>query len=427
MDSEIFTGTVSGIASEGQGIVKHDGLVTFIPFTAPGDTIRFTITQKKRNFAIGHLEEVVVPSPQRTTPLCPYFGTCGGCQLQHLRYDAQLAAKRQWIEDALQRIAGLHEMKVPAVTPSHMQWSYRRRINLVLKSREGAYQAGYTGVDNRTLVSVAQCPIFASPDDPIVASVQEIAHKLTPAGPEDGRATILKRHQGGYIVHFHFKKMPDNIDPVITHSLQHKPFIAGILASSAKKSLKFGIVDNFIDVDGLHIDFSPKAFIQSHPEQSLNIYRAIVAKAQELQPKKALDLYSGIGISSLLLAREGIHVTGIESNPDAVSLAVANGKKNKIANAHFMAADVAAVLDGQLAKNPDFVVVNPPREGLAPAVLKALEAHPVKTLIYVSCMPSTLARDLKQLPSYSVDSIQAFDMFPQTYHVETMVILHLLD
>lgn len=428
MQKPIETGRITGIASEGQGIIRHDGLVVFIPFTTPGDKVRYRITRQKKNFALGVLQEVLEPSPQRTIPLCPYFGTCGGCQLQHMRYDAQLSNKRQWVEDALNRIGGL-KVEVPPVVPSHAQWSYRRRISLVLRPHHGSYETGYIATDNKTLIAIATCPIFANLKDPIVAAIQSLSNQLEPNGKEEGKATILKCSNTKYLVHFHFKKMPENLAHVCQETIDKHPFLAGILASSAGQTLQFGTLDTSIEVDGLQIDISPKAFVQSHPGQSLNIYQAIDAYASECKPKKTLDLYCGVGITSLLLARQGIAVTGIESNPEAIRLALDNARKNKQSHAKFITADVANVLEETLQnETPDFVVVNPPREGLDPRVLQALAAHPIKTLVYVSCMPSTLARDLKHLceHGYAIDNITAFDMFPQTIHVETLVKLRQL-
>lgn len=423
--SENILGNIVGVASEGQGIIRYEGLVIFIPFTVTGDIIRYRITKQKKNFALGELVEVVEPSPLRIAPLCPYFGTCGGCQMQHVRYDAQLALKRQWVEDALKKIAGL-VVHVPPVVPALQQWNYRRRINLVLRPDGDAFQAGYT-TDNRSLVAVEQCPIFADSADPIVSTVHSMAKQLVHAGPEEGRAAIHKSNDNRYTIHLHFKTMPENIEDTCKKVLGECGSITGILATSARKTLQWGVLDTSLQIDSLRFEFSPKAFIQNHPEQSLKIYQEIEALGKKYTPKSVLDLYCGIGISSCLLARQGIAVTGIEANPEAVRLAQKNAKINKIKGSRFIAANVESVLNDLLTNSSfDMVIVNPPREGLSPAVVQALCEHPSKTLVYISCMPSTLARDLKLLcaQNYSVDAVTAFDMFPQTVHVETMVVAH---
>lgn len=421
--NETYTGNVVGMASEGQGIVRQDGLVTFIPFTAPGDKVRYQIVQQKKNFAIGKLLEVIEPSPERITPRCPYFGTCGGCQLQHINYQAQLEYKRKWVEDSLKKIGKLEAITVPPVTPANMQWAYRRRINLVLKWAQGHLTAGYFATDNTTILEVEKCPIFIDEQDPVLKTIQEICRQLKSNDPADGKATILKSDQK-YLVHFHFKTLPENASEILSNALNLYPFIKGILASSRKKSLQFGSIETSCNVEGLTCDFNPKTFIQAHPEQSLNIYREIENLGKTHKPQKVLDLYCGIGITSLLLARQGCKVKGIELNPESIRLAKSNAIKNKLKDASFIAADVENILAQSLSEDkPDFIVVNPPREGLTPKITHILKSHPSKHLIYVSCMPATLARDLKSLceESYKVSSIQVFDMFPQTIHVETVV------
>ena len=415
------------MAFGGQGIIRQEGLVVFVPFTAPGDVVRYKITQKKKNFAFGESLKVLEPSGERAKPLCPYFGTCGGCQLQHLKYTAQLDMKRQWVEDALKRQAGLVIGDAVKINPAQLQWSYRRRISMRLQPHDGHFQAGYTTNDNKTLITVTQCPIFTYPDDPIIEIVQKLAKKLVPTIPTDGRVIILKDNEGGYLLHFHFKALPENSSDVMKKTSSIHPEIKGILATSPRQTISFGHMQTSFEIEGLKFTLSPQAFIQNHPEQSHQIYSTIMTATEGLKKGKALDLYSGIGITSLMLARQGFHVTGIELNRNAVQLAADNAAQNAI-KAKFLAGDVAALLPPILkSERPNLTIVNPPREGLDPAVILALKQNPPQTLIYVSCMPSTLARDLKKLcyheNPYFLKTAEAFDMFPQTAHVETLVVL----
>lgn len=426
MKEIIETGNVIGLASEGQGIIKKDGFVNFIPFTSQGDTVEYQIVQRKKNFALGNLINILQPSAERVTPLCHYYGTCGGCQLQHINYKAQVEYKRKWVEDALRKIAKFSDASVPPVTPANLQWEYRRRINLVLKRNEDAFQAGYIATDNNSLTLIENCPIFANKNDPVIKAVQSICKQLKCSDPFDGKATILKSGQE-YITHFHFRNMPENAFEILSNCLKTYACITGILATSQKKSFQFGNIETSWEMDGLSFNFTPNTFIQNHPEQSLNIYRTIEAIAKKMQPKSILDLYCGIGISSLLLARQGSKVKGVELNPQSIQLAKVNAKKNNLDHAQFVIANVEKVLIQLLENdNPDFILVNPPREGLSPAVAQILKSKPEKTLVYISCMPSTLARDLKVLceNGYRFSSVQAFDMFPQTVHIETLVVLH---
>jgi len=424
--TETETGTVSAIAFGGMGIVRQQSQVIFIPFTAIGDVVRFRITKRKKNYANGEVVEIIQPSTQRTLPLCPYFGTCGGCQLQHINYQAQLDAKRQWIEDALKRQAGIEDVIVPNVIPTEQQWAYRRRIVLTLKEHEGHFNAGYIANDNKSLLTVDSCPIFVPKTTLIIEYIQEIAQKLTCQGYNSGKVTVLKQNETTFLVHFHFKFIPKNAKEILQKIPQQYPCITGVVASAPRETIRYGNFETSFKIDDLNFDFSPQAFIQSHPEQSLNIYRTICEQALIIKPKKVLDLYCGIGISSLLLAQQGSIVIGVEANIEAVRLATENALKNNLRKTTFSKANVEDVLESLLKKEiPDLVIVNPPREGLDARVVEALKATPPSRIMYISCMPSTLARDIKPLiqAGYTLKYVQGFDMFPQTAHVETLILL----
>lgn len=430
MSESIFSGEVLRLAFGGEGIVHHqEGFVVFVPFTVPGDYVKYRIIQRKKNFAHGELIDIVQSSPDRIVPRCPYFGVCGGCQLQHLDYAAQLECKRQSIQDALVRQAKLIDIIVPPVVPATQQWAYRRRINLRLKNVQGHFVAGYTAVDGVSLLPVTQCPIFTDSKDVIFSQVQTVIKDFKAQGSEEGKVALLKRGNGTFLLHFHFKHMPSNAEDVLAQAAQRYPNWKGILASSPKRTLQFGMLETDLEIGNLTFDVSPKAFIQNHPEQSLNIYHSLCKYAALLQPKTILDLYCGIGISSLMLARQELHlekVIGVEANKEAVRLAQINARKNGMSLVDFIQADVQEVLSGLLDRvKPDLVIVNPPREGIAPAVIQSFIERRPPAILYISCMPSTLARDLKSLccnsKVYQIGAVEAYDMFPQTAHVETLV------
>ncbi len=419
---DTITGTVENLAFGGSGILKQAGLVVFVPFTAPGDLVTCRITKRKKNFAQAELLSIDRPSPLRTSPPCPYFGTCGGCQLQHLNYGAQLEQKRLWVEDSLKRIGRLDIPPVPAVVPAELQWAYRRHISLNLTPVEQGYTAGYIAMDNTTLIAVNQCPIFAAPGEAVIEQLQELAQQLESLPGNFGKVTLFKGTAGRYLCYFHFKRLPGNAKAIGESALRLYSCFQGIQFSAPKQSLTLGNTTVTLEIEGLSFQVSPRSFVQNHPEQSLNIYKALCAEAKSGQ--KGLDLYCGIGISSLFLARQGLDITGVENNPEAIKLARANAQHNGISTAHFVQGDVKAVLDQLLQETqPDLVILNPPREGLDPEVIEILKKNAPTELIYISCMPPTLARDLHLLVggTYHIKKCQAFDMFPQTAHVETLV------
>lgn len=426
---DIVSGEITGIAFGGNGILRQEGLVIFVPFTAPGDRVKCQIIQKKKNFALAKLLHIEKRSSQRIEPLCPYFGTCGGCQLQHLNYEAQLAYKKQCVEDALKRIGHLTIEDVLPVVPSNLQWAYRRHITLTLKPSKGFFEAGYITINHHSLLPILQCPIFIDQKDEIIKQVQYISKNLQCNDNQEGKAYILKQGEGHYLIQLHFKKLPENCKAVIEKALLNNLQIKGIMASSASNSLSFGNTAASLTVDQMMFQISPRAFIQNHPEQSLNIYHAICQAAQATQAKKILDLYCGIGILSLMLAKKCSKLIGIEFNQTAIDLAIHNAGLNNIQNALFYQGDVQVIIKEILKKHsPDFVVINPPRTGMDPHVVHSLLEEKPKEIIYISCMPSTLARDLKILceNAYRIQFVQPYDMFPQTAHVETIAHLKLI-
>jgi len=424
-------GKIESLAFGGQGILRKEGLVIFVPFTAPGDLVTCRITKKKSSFAEAEVLTIDQPSPQRITPRCPYFGVCGGCQLQHLNEAAQLSYKQQAVEDALKRIGQLELDSVLPIIPATQQWAYRRHVQLSLRQAKGTNQgfiAGYIAVDNRSLVQAEVCPIFIPDSEMVLKQLQHFCQQLVSDPHNEGKVTLLKQdqgqNQGNYLLHFHFKFSPKNMQEACEKALKQWKNWTGIVVSTPKGRKTFGQVQCKMKIDELEFSFSSDAFIQNHPEQSLNIYRHLVKIAQQEGASRALDLYCGIGCTSLLLAGQMEKVVGFESNKEAVRLAKENGVANQVKNVEFFCADVKDVLGEWIEKlKADFVVVNPPRIGLDPRVIEGLIAHRPKEIVYISCMPATLARDLHLLvkQGYRMKSCQAFDMFPQTAHVETVV------
>ena len=407
---DIITGDIESLAFGGEGILRHEGFVIFVPFAAPGDRIKCRIQRVKKNYAFAEIVEIVQKSPQRVEPRCPYFGRCGGCQLQHISYEGQLEQKRIWVEDALLRIGKFSTVTVSPVVPATPHWAYRRHIDLHLQPTDKGYRAGYIEVDNRSLIEVEECVIFLPQENPLLKQVQEVVKQLIPASADPAKLTILKE----CVLHFHFKELPPNAQEVFQNA--RYPNWKAVILSSSRKTLTFGKQELSCTIEGLNIHFTSTVFMQNHPEQSLNIYRKISELAKGAPD--ILDLYCGIGISSLLLARQGSKVTGIEYNQKSIDCAVRNARSNHLLNAHFQKGAVEEILP--TISIPDFVILNPPREGLDPRVIEILKKQRPKQILYISCLPSTLARDLRLL-GYRIAACQPYDMFPQTAHVETLV------
>lgn len=414
---ELITGTIEALSSNGAGIMKKEGFVFFVPFTAPQEQIACQVIDVKKKFGHAKLNKILKKGEDRTEPKCPYFGVCGGCQLQHLTYVAQIKNKQQWIKDALTRIGKFEDIHVNEVIPSENIYGYRRHISLSVINNK----VGYFGFDENSFVEVNECPIF-SVDENLFNVLRTLVSQFESC-EEKAKVTVLKQ-EDNFILHFHFKTLPFNAKLLTETLLKEKTEIKGVILSSKKGVLKFGLTENSYSIDHLNFQFTSDLFMQNNREQSKNIYRHLVKIAKESSPTKILDLYCGIGISSLLLAKEGFDVTGIESNPQSIKMAKKNAENNGLKNkTNFLHAAVENVLKN--IEIPEFVIINPPREGLDKEVIGVLRKKLPEKIVYISCMPSTLARDLHLLgkENYTIEECQPYDMFPQTIHVETVIVL----
>ncbi len=441
---DMQNGKIESVAFGGDGVLKQDGLVVFIPFTAPQDRVAIEIHSKKKNFARGKLLKIYENSPSRVSPRCPYFGTCGGCQLQHLNESAQIDAKRAFVLDALARI-GKIKIDHLEFTPAKQLWHYRRHIRLNLRPQNRGFAAGYIGHDPAQFVPIKQCPIFLSDlrnpapsgagqpssvlfsgveetppfKEEFFKSLQDFVAELQNNGIKDASVRLIKNDQKLLLAFQFFPKLPNN------HFIAEKFLFdcQGILMHSPEEIKEWGQTDCLVELFGLKAKFSPFGFVQNHPEQNENLYRAVL-DALPSEAGTILDLYCGIGLTSLLFARKGWRAIGVEAHPETVALAKENASLNGLMGVEFHEGKSEDIGIELLKKEkPDAVLCNPPRTGLDPSIVQALLEARTTSIFYISCMPSTLARDLQKLEDggYKIQKIHAFDMFPQTTHVETFV------
>jgi len=422
---DVIEGEIADLAFGGQGILRHAGFVIFVPYAAPGDKVSCRITKLKKNYAEAEILTVLKKSPFRAIPVCPYYGICGGCQLQHITYASQLDQKQKWVKESLERIGSFKDIQVLPTIKSEKEWAYRRHVQLTLKTVERGYEVGYIGTDNRSLVQVKECSIFGPKEQKVLHHLQEVVSQLKPKDREPARVNVMKEkeQEGTYIVHFHFKELPVNAREVFANALSHG--WVGVIAGSQKESLTFGRTEAHVTIGNLKFCFASDVFMQNNPEQSVNIYRHIEKIVLESKARYVLDLYCGIGVTSAIIASHGVEVHGMEYSHKAVKLAIRNAQQNQLSQVTFQQGAVEALLEKSLKhKVPDVLIVNPPREGLDGRVIESIVSFKPERLIYVSCMPATLARDLRLLSEhYRVVECQPYDMFPQTAHIETLVVL----
>ncbi|MBM3198640.1 MAG: class I SAM-dependent RNA methyltransferase [Chlamydiae bacterium] len=405
---------VDSVAFGGEGVGRQDRLVHFIPFTLPGEEVEIEIQQKKKQFIRARLLKVLKEHPQRVPPPCPYFFTCGGCQLQHASYAYQLEIKRSFLQDAFLRI-GKIPLSIPPVIPSTRIFDYRQHITLQLLLVDDRWQLCFSSLDHQPL-AIQTCLLFLELKDPFLANLQQALSSLSPILSFQGRLRILKGEQG-YIGAF-VPSLP--FSPEEEHSLYQSlsPFFVDIFFYQSHQPLQPRLT---LSYQGLHIHYSPFAFLQNHQEQSSAIYNSLPDLFQGCHT--LLDLYCGVGISSLILAQKGHLVVGVEINQDSLSCARDNAGHNGYSIEFHLASAEASTKDLLQKVNPDGILVNPPKEGLSPLVRESLLAPSVQTMVYISCHPATLARDCHFFTTqgWVIDYVQGYDMFPQTTHLETVV------
>jgi len=396
--------SIDSIAAGGDGVARSNGLVVFVPRTSPGDVVTAQISGKG-HFARGSLRTIVTPSLVRIEPPCPHYtrDKCGGCQLQHMTYEAQLEAKRSIIRDALQRI-GKREVALPEIDRSPKEWRYRTKLTLAMRRRGARWIAGLHPYDDPVHVfPLADCPIT---DRRVVAAWREVmqADAYFPDAKEL-RGSIRITGEGPTFV-----MMGGDSWGARTQFLAATPSLSAVWWEPADDQPRKLVVDK-------RRDRSPSAsFAQINSEMAEILGEHVIERARSYQPESVIDAYAGAGHTAIALSEAGAKVTAIELDADASEWSAARLHEPSRA----IRARVEDALPGVLPA--DLVILNPPRAGVDERVTTTLEkeAGHVRSVIYVSCNPATLARDVARMPSYEIRAVRAFDMFPQTAHVETV-------
>lgn len=387
-------------------MARSDGLVVFVPRTAPGDVITATIAGKG-HFARGSLRTILRPSPDRIDPPCPHYTRerCGGCQIQHMRYASQLTAKQRIITDAVMRI-GKRDIEPPEVVPSADEWRYRTKLTLAIQRRAGGWIAGLHPYDDPGHVfALADCPIT---DRRVVAAWREIlaASAFFP-NAASLRGSVRWAADGPSFVLMGGTRWSDH-----ARFFEAVPTLSALYwepDDSARKLL----------CDRRATPSPAASFAQVNPVVANVLRDYVIERVMTFTPERVIDAYSGAGDLAASLVPLGVTVTAIELDPDAARWA----EQQLPPPSRSIAGRVEEVLP-RVAATGDVIVLNPPRSGVHADVTAFLENTPIaRAIVYVSCDPATLARDISRLPSYGIQSVRAFDMFPQTAHVETVCVL----
>ena len=437
----IYTAVIDGYSSEGLGIARVNGAVVFVPHAVRGEEIDLRITKVMKTSCAGEIVKIHDPSPERMEPECPYAGKCGGCAYRHLTYPEELWAKRQRVQDALTRIGGL-ELTVEEILGAKNPEHYRNKSQYPVGA-DGSI--GFFQARTHKVVPIRRCLIQTEAADRTAQAVGEWMRRYKISAYDETTGKGLVRHvcvrvnrkgESLCCVVVNGNKVPrePELAAYVTAAVPHT---VGVLLNSNTRRGNVVLGDKYRTLFGrnylmdtlcgLEFKLSMPSFYQVNRDQAEVLYGKALEFAGLTGNETVLDLYCGIGTITLCLAKAAKRVIGAEIVPPAIRDAKENALRNHIENAEFFcgdAADIAAKLESD-GLRPDVVTVDPPRKGLVPEVIASVAAMGPEKVVYVSCDPATLGRDVKIFREFGYEAKRAaaVDMFPGTAHVETVVLL----
>jgi 23S rRNA (uracil1939-C5)-methyltransferase len=416
-------------------------MVVYVLGPIPGEYARVRVESVKAKYAVAELVELLRESPDRAEPFCPVFGICGGCQVQHLSYPAQLRWKRDLVQNALQRLGGIKDAEVGEPIGMDEPRAYRNKMSLVVDHSEGTPVFGFYAARSHEVVPIEACPVVLPQLDRSIVGLMEAARDPASAPAFDDVLHVVARnaHASDEGVVSLTTRRPSTTLPAAAAALAtHLPGMVGIANSyepssenavmGRRQSTVFGRAEMRERIDPVEFRVSPASFFQVNSEMVGKIFAFLRERLDGVS--NVIDLYCGAGTFALFFAKAGIRVTGIEENPNAVREARANAELNGVADrTTFVAGRVDATLrtkrGAETLAAADVVFLDPPRKGSDEPTLDALVRARAPRIWYLSCNPATLARDLARLVAggYRVAGVQPFDMFPQTGHIEALAFL----
>jgi len=421
---------IESVSSDGNGVGHIDGMAVFVPLTAAGDRIRARIVRAKRSYAEAELLSIVRPSADRTEPLCGHFYECGGCALMHMSYEAQLRAKRGMIENAMRRIGGFAYFALNSMTGAENTLRYRNKTIFHAGEKNGAPIFGFYAPKSHRVIPLRDCPIGAEENKALIAAVTEY---ISETGAKVQSLFTRRSRKSGEVmaVICADRELPGK-DGLVSHLRAALPQLSCVTESVRRgrreiKRVLFG--KGYIEDELLGISYriSPDSFFQINPEMTEKLYTKAIELADISSGDSVMDIYCGIGTISLTAAKKAARVTGIEIVEQAIADAKENAARNGIENAEFHASSAEDIVPAltERGERPDIVILDPPRKGSDEKTIEAILKSAPKRIVYVSCSPSTLARDAKALRDggYEIREAHGFDMFPNTNHVETVCLL----
>jgi len=450
---DTFDVDIDGMAFGGNGVVRIGGMTVFVEGGIPKDRVRIRIVQKKRRYAVARIVDIVEPSPDRIVPPCPYAGVCGGCTMQAVRPEMQLVFKHRHIVESLQHIGRVSDPPVLEPIASPLLWGYRNKVEWTCSPRRWV-EAGDLDRTSVPAIGFHAPRVFSKVID------MEACMLVPEAGNRIYRATrsavfssglpmydqtghdgfwrfVMLRHsvlEDRWMVNLiTSREEPDAMRRMTEHLQNDFPEILTIVNNITAKKAQIAVGERetirmgpgYLNerIGGLTFRISANSFFQTNTRGAGLLYDAVSAFADLQGNETVLDLYTGTGTIAMVLAGRAKRVIGVELAPSSIVDAIANADRNGIRNCTFLQGDIRKVYPS-LRETVHLVVLDPPRSGLHPDVVKHLLLNGPERMVYVSCNPATLARDVSMLADrYELQRVQPIDMFPHTYHIESVSLL----
>lgn len=445
---------IEGVAAEGKAIAHVDGCVLFVEFAVPGDVVDVRVIKKKKNYLEGRIIRIVKPSERRLEPFCEHFGVCGGCKWQPLPYDMQLEAKRQQVYDQLVRIGHLDVPEIRPTLGSDKTREYRNKLEFSASNRKWLKAEELDGADDNRpglgfhvgkffdkVLDINCCHLQSEPSNAIRLFVKDyaITHGLPFYNLRENHGVlrnlfIRTTDKGEVMLIICFGRRFDGMEEMLDAISERFPQIVSLYyILNEKVNDSIGDQDCILykgedaiyeEMEGLKFKIGPKSFYQTNNGQAFKLYCVAREFAALTGDEVVYDLYTGTGTIAQFVSSRASRVIGIEYVPEAIEDARINAEGNGIANCEFFAGDMKDVLTDEFIKAhgvPDVMIVDPPRAGMHPDVVKTILKAAPERIVYVSCNPASQARDLAMLSaSYRISDVQPVDMFPHTQHVENV-------
>lgn len=434
---------IDDLGINGEGIGRIDGFALFVDGALPMERVQVKVLRVCKSYAYAKLLDVISSSPARATPPCPYFGRCGGCSLQHLLYLEQLQFKTKMVSDALIRIGGIKSPNVHQAIGMEDPWRYRNKGQFPAGEDKGFTSVGLFAPGSHRIVDLDSCLIQHTVSDEIITVFREYMKRHDISAYDENTKSGILRHIVSRIAYVTGEVMVIAVtngskfpctDWLVGEIRRRIPGIRSIVQNINQEftNVVLGVNNKVLwgesyitdMIDNLSFRISPLSFFQVNPAQTKVLYEKALEYARLDGTQRVLDLFCGIGTISLFLARSAKFVYGVEEVPQAIHDAKANARLNNISNVRFICSDAKLALEKLFPEEKfNVVVVDPPRKGCEPELLDGILRLSPERIVYVSCNPATLARDVKHLAQggYEMNEAQPVDMFPHTGHVETII------